>query len=76
MQPKPMAKRQPQERLCPECRGTGRLAKSVSGAGRAGGNQTVINSRRPDGLSMSARSKLARRHRALTLRDIGEPQAP
>lgn len=62
------------EGLCPLCGGAGRLSACTrSDAGRKGGNRTVLASRQPGAMSMSERSKRARRPRALTLEDLGEP---
>ncbi len=58
------------EDLCPHCSGTGRVKKTLAGAGRAGGNQAYLNSLKPGAVSMSDRSKRAKRLRALTLADI------
>ncbi len=65
------------DQLCPHCQGTGRVsAPTRSAAGRKGGNQNVINARRgvkKDGspaMSMSERSKLARRYKRLTIANI------
>jgi hypothetical protein len=61
----------PHEIRCPFCGGTGCIINPSHRANcRKGGNQTVLNSRKPGALFMRERGKRGGRPRALTLADI------